>query len=116
MNDAKVLPIPAHKNHSALCAFRPENLLRETRRQTSVSHSYPGNRHCEPATTPVPNLSDEECANAKRSNTSKSIERLFCARDRVGASPYVHIKALVSASHTVISTARLCTEVARAAA
>jgi hypothetical protein len=37
MKDAKLLPILAHKNYAASSAFRPENLLREARRQKGLS-------------------------------------------------------------------------------
>jgi uridine phosphorylase len=37
MNDAKLLPILANKNYAASSAFRPENLLREARRQKGLS-------------------------------------------------------------------------------
>jgi uridine phosphorylase len=37
MNDAKLPPILAHKNYAASSAFRPENLLREARRQKGLS-------------------------------------------------------------------------------
>jgi hypothetical protein len=39
MNDAKVLPIPAHKNYSALSAFRPENLPTGRARDNTCTES-----------------------------------------------------------------------------
>jgi hypothetical protein len=37
MNEKKSLPILAHKTYAASSAFRPENLLREARRQKGLS-------------------------------------------------------------------------------
>jgi uridine phosphorylase len=37
MNDAKLQPILAHKNYAASSAFKPENLMREARRQKGLS-------------------------------------------------------------------------------